>query len=87
MSENEVFVGKPQKGTKIYGRKAGEERKMTPEEYTKYLEATGPAIYKELDRKIKSGHFKRFKTEKEKKAEVSRIVSEIREKEKRKFKF
>lgn len=86
MKENNVFVGKPQKSTKVYGR-GDEVREMTPKEYTQYLEATGSTIYKELNNKIRSGYFRRFKTEEEKKKAVSKIVSDIREREKRKFKF
>lgn len=82
MTENEVFIGKPSKGAKIKNR-AGDEREMTPEEYTTFLEATGSKVYKELEQKISSGSFNRFKTEEEKRAAVQKIVAEIRDKEKR----
>lgn len=86
MKEKDVFIGKPNKSQTITGRK-GQVREMTPVEYTQYVERSGEKIYNKLNSRISSGYFNRFKTKEDIKREVEKIKNEIREQEKRKFKF
>ena len=83
--ENNISFGKPQKSQTIkVGKK---EREMTPEEYTKYVQKSGSRIYDELNQKISSGYFNRFKTTKEKKDALDSIVKRIRAQEKDKIHY
>lgn len=86
MLDNGISIGRPQAATKISGRR-GEKRELTPEEYTTYAKNSGAKVYDELKRKIESGYFNRFKTEAEKKSEMDKIVTEIRNKEKEKIRY
>jgi hypothetical protein len=85
MSDNNVFVGRPNRSQQISGRR-GEKRDMTPEEYTVFLESSGKEIYRELERKIRSGRFNRMSQEDKEKA-VQSIVRQAREDAKDKIKF
>ena len=83
--ENNISFGKPQKGQKVISGK--KEREMTPEEYTRYVEKSGSRIYDELNLKVSSGYFNRFKTTKEKKDALDAIVKRVRAQEKAKIHY
>lgn len=86
MKEKGVFIGKPQKSTKVKNRQ-GESRKITPEEYTKYVEESGKDIYEELKRKVESGYFDRFDTKEEIDKEIQKISKEAKAKQKKKIDY
>lgn len=86
MDENNVFVGRPNRKQNIKNSRTGEEREMTPEEYTQFLSATGQGIYKKLEEYVRNGTFDRYSQEK-KDALVDKIVREIREQEKAKIRY
>lgn len=86
MLDNNVNIGKPNMGNKIQGR-GGEERPMTPEEFTKFSQEAGAKIYDELKTKTQNGYFNRYKTADEKQKAVSKIVKDIRARTKDKIKY
>jgi hypothetical protein len=86
MDDNNVFVGKPNRKQTIKNKRTGETREITPEEYTRFLEATGQKIYEQLENRIKTGAFERYSQEEQDKI-VDKIVQEIRQREKAKIKF
>lgn len=87
MVDTGISVGKPQKSTKIKSPSGKEEREMTPEEYTEYVRNTGEKLYDKIERKVRTGGFKRFKTKEAIQKEVDKIVTEIREQEKKRFSY
>lgn len=87
MDENNVFVGKPNRKQTIKDKRTGEEREMTPEEYTQFLSESGQAIYDRLEKAIKNGSIDRYKDEEKRKAAIQQLVSEIRKREKAEIKF
>jgi len=86
MDENNVFIGKPNRKQTIKNRRTGEEREMTPKEYTGFLTATGQQIYDKLERNISSGTFNRY-TQEQKDKLVDSIVTDIRQKEKSRIQY
>ncbi len=81
MDENNVFVGRPNRKQNIKNRRTGEEREMTPSEYTEFLSTTGQDIYAKLEQYVRNGTFDRYSQEKKDEL-VDRIVREAREKAK-----
>lgn len=56
MQDNRAFIGKPQPSTQITGPD-GSKRKISPDEYTKYVQTSGKAIYEEIHSEIQGGAF------------------------------
>jgi len=86
MQDSNVFIGKPNRSQKIKNRRTGEERKMTPEEYTVFVQTQGEEIYERMERAIKAGRFDRLSEEQKEKA-VSKITREARARAKSIIKF
>jgi hypothetical protein len=86
MLDTGINIGKPNMGNKIKGRR-GEERVLTPEEYTSFVKDSGQKIYDELSRKVQNGYFDRYKTKEDKRKAVDSIVKAIRSREKDKINY
>ena len=86
MLDNNIGVAKPNMGNKIKGR-GSEERPMTKEEYTQFVQDSGTKVYDYLQTRIDSGYFDKFNTKEEKQKAVNSIIKKIRADEKAKLRY
>ena len=87
MRDNAAFVSTPSPAMTIPGRGNQPARPITPEEYTKFVQDSGQAIYAKLNSEIAAGYFDKFKNKKDIAAAINSFVQPIRTRFKDKIKY